>query len=154
MTLGDLPLNTTRRVEELPEDIEKHKIPLQDDAKSDCVEPANKQNALQDTGNASKTALKDSESLEILHFRRVHINSTTLARGVPFASRSSYGILRTEPINSDWEGHRCAKPYFDRVDGEQYVCNNIRWLIRKVRTTSSIQYRTSAFVLNHLLTRS
>jgi hypothetical protein len=48
---------------------------------------------------------------------------------------SSYGFLCTEIYEPDIiEAHRTLRrPRIDRLDGERYVRNTIRWIVKKVR---------------------
>ena len=84
--------------------------------------------------NSDAAILKDSESSEILQFRRVHIKSAVVAHSAFFTSPKSYGIFRYERYNPDLEHHRGANPLVDRRDGKLY-CDTIYWFIRKVRFT-------------------
>ena len=102
---------------------------------NDCVEPAREGSGLLSAQYSDAAILQDSESSEILQFRRVHIKSAVLAHGAFITSPKSYGFLRHEEYNPDLEHHRGANPVIDRVDGKLYL-RTIHWVIRKVRFTN------------------
>ncbi|TVY81960.1 hypothetical protein LSUE1_G007261 [Lachnellula suecica] len=50
------------------------------------------------------------------------LNHLDVGHGEERLAYSSFGFLRIEPYDPDqWEGHRAAAPFQDRLDGDQYV---------------------------------
>ena len=126
---GDVVPKPIKTAEALPQKLPQVKVG------NDCVEPAREGSGLLSAQYSDAAILQDSESSEILQFRRVHIKSAVLAHGAFITSPKSYGFLRHEEYNPDLEYHRGANPVIDRVDGKLYL-RTIHWVIRKVRFTN------------------
>lgn len=47
--------------------------------------------------------------------------------------QSSYGLLRKELRNLEFEGHRKARSVWDKLEGDRFVKDTIFWVFQKVR---------------------
>jgi hypothetical protein len=47
--------------------------------------------------------------------------------------KSSYGLLRKERLNVEWEGHKKGQSVWDRLEADRFVKDTILWVFQKVR---------------------